>query len=331
MRSSPPSLQVVLENPAAPPNAPLVSARFPFPPFPAGWFQVAWSDELAPSAVVPLSYLGRDLVLFRGADGAARVLDAHCPHLGAHLGHGGRVEGGRLVCPFHGWCFDGDGACVAIPQASKIPPGARVGSWPVREQSGRVMVWHHPAGAPPAWELPALPELEGEWTPEERRRWVVRSCLQEMAENAVDSAHFRHLHGMGGPTTRLELDGPVMRVHSDAGMHTPRGGVATTVVSTAYGLGFGTVRFRGIVDTFLVSSATPLDEERIELRFGFRVRRLTDEDTTRGVGKAFVREVARQLEQDIPIWENKIYRDPPLLCEADGPIGAFRRWCKQFY
>jgi hypothetical protein len=51
----------------------------------------------------------------------------------------------------------------------------------------------------------------------------------------------------------------------------------------------------------------------------------------RGVGKAFVAEVTRQLEQDIPIWENKVQYEKPLLCDGDGPIGIFRRWCTQFY
>ena len=49
------------------------------------------------------------------------------------------------------------------------------------------------------------------------------------------------------------------------------------------------------------------------------------------MGKAFVAEVSRQLEEDIPIWENKIYLDRPALCDGDGPIGSFRKWCKQFY
>jgi hypothetical protein len=26
-----------------------------------------------------------------------------------------------------------------------------------------------------------------------------------------------------------------------------------------------------------------------------------------------------QVEQDIPIWENKIYLENPLLCDGDGP------------
>ena len=61
------------------------------------------------------------------------------------------------------------------------------------------------------------------------------------------------------------------------------------------------------------------------------VKKMMDADITKGVGKAFVAEVSRQLEEDIPIWENKKYVDPPALCDGDGPIGAFRKWCKQFY
>lgn len=32
---------------------------------PLGWFQVAYSDEIAPGDVKPLKYFGRDLVIFR--------------------------------------------------------------------------------------------------------------------------------------------------------------------------------------------------------------------------------------------------------------------------
>ena len=35
--------------------------------------------------------------------------------------------------------------------------------------------------------------------------------------------------------------------------------------------------------------------------------------------------------KDFPIWENKVYRERPLLCDGDGPIQAFRRWAAQFY
>ena len=93
--------------------------RFPFPAYPNGWARVALGEDLPPGGVVPLRYFGRDLVLFRTDSGEARVLDAHCPHLGAHLGHGGRVEGEGIRCPFHAWWWDGDGRCLEIPYASR--------------------------------------------------------------------------------------------------------------------------------------------------------------------------------------------------------------------
>ena len=75
--------------------------------FPRGWFLISFSDDLEAGTVVPMEYFGRDLVFFRTARGAAVVLDAHCPHLGAHLGHGGELKDDKLVCPFHAWEFDG--------------------------------------------------------------------------------------------------------------------------------------------------------------------------------------------------------------------------------
>ena len=79
----------------------VMTRRFPMPSFPVGWFQVAYSEDLDVGAVVPLHYFGQHLVLFRGEDQLG-LLDAYCPHLGAHLGHGGR-EGNSVVCPFHAW------------------------------------------------------------------------------------------------------------------------------------------------------------------------------------------------------------------------------------
>jgi 3-ketosteroid 9alpha-monooxygenase subunit A len=38
-----------------------------------------------------------------------------------------------------------------------------------------------------------------------------------------------------------------------------------------------------------------------------------------------------QVEQDIPILENKIYLENALLCDGDGPIAKYRKWFTQFY
>jgi hypothetical protein len=93
----------------------------------------------------------------------------------------------------------------------------------------------------------------------------------------------------------------------------------------------GIVRFKGIVETLNIGTTTPIDEEHCHLRFNFSIKKLGGADTTRGVGKAFVNEVKQQVEQDIPIWENKIHLSKPLLCDGDGPIAPYRRWAGQFH
>jgi len=308
-------------------------SRFPFQRYPNGWFQIADSSELRAGDVKPLRYFGRDLVLFRAETGSPHVLDAHCPHLGAHIGYGGKVEGECVRCPFHAWRFDGTGACVEVPYANKIPPKAKLAAWTVREKNGLIMLHYDARGRAPSWEIPDVPEYGSpEWTPYEHRSWRIRTHNQEMAENSCDSAHFLYLHGTQEmPITHAELDGHVLHTHSETLMKTPQGKTKGSVEVYAYGFGFTLTRFRGIVETLLVSSATTIDEEYVELRFAFTVRKLVNQDVTSTVGQAFIREVTRQLEQDIPIWENKRYVDPPLLVDGDGPIGLFRRWARQFY
>jgi phenylpropionate dioxygenase-like ring-hydroxylating dioxygenase large terminal subunit len=82
---------------------------------PTGWFQIGWSGEIPSGAVRPMRYFGQDLVAFRTAAGELKVLDAYCRHLGAHLGHGGVVADGCVVCPYHGWEWDGDGNNTRVP------------------------------------------------------------------------------------------------------------------------------------------------------------------------------------------------------------------------
>ena len=93
----------------------------PHPGFPRGWFVIAFSDELKPGQVEPLHYFDQDLVLFRTETGQAKVMDAFCPHLGAHLGYGGKVEGEGIRCPFHAWRFNGEGSATTCPTPSAFP------------------------------------------------------------------------------------------------------------------------------------------------------------------------------------------------------------------
>lgn len=307
--------------------------RFPFSATPVGWFVVAYSDELSRGAVLPISYFGSELVLFRDEEGSPHVLDAHCPHLGAHLGHGGVVEGGCLRCPFHAWRFSGEGECTSAPDARKIPPAARVRSWPVRERNGFVLVHYHPTNAAPTTEVEPMPEYgSADWTPYARRRWKIRTNIHEMVENAFDAMHFRHLHDLRNALVpEVTFDGASCRMFTETVMDTPRGLVQGTLDIRKLGLGFGTARLTGFIETLVFTTLTPIDDEYVDARFSFTVKKLPDEAATQAAGTGFIAELSRQVEQDIRIWEHKAYLERPLLGEGDKSIADFRRWARQFY
>ena len=70
------------------------------PGFPNGWYSVGWSKDLGVGDVQRIRYFDNEMVLFRTRSGKARVLDAYCAHIGAHLAEGGRVEI-RGLCSFY--------------------------------------------------------------------------------------------------------------------------------------------------------------------------------------------------------------------------------------
>ena len=316
------------------------------PPYPNGWFRVASSRDVARGAVKPLRYFGRELVVFRGEDGVARVLDAHCPHLGAHLGHGGRVEGGAVRCPFHAWLWDGDGRCLEVPYATRPPARAAVRSWPVREVNGLILVYYHARQEPPDWEIPELPEYSApDWTPyRQAHRWTIRTHAQELAENGIDTGHMPLLHRMQTRaivSEALDAKGPVL-VHRMAHTYNLfalsrllRGDVAGPLEITYYGLGCAVNRAQvrlGIDLHYLFMFLfTPVDESHVEVTGVFSMKRVVNGLVTWLLTKKAMQEGGRTIEEDIPIWENKAYRSAPLLCDGDGPIMRYRQWTRQFY
>jgi len=299
--------------------------------FPRGWFIVAWSRELEESGVRPLKYFGTDLVLFRTEDGPA-VLDAFCPHLGAHLGIGGCVEDGAIRCPFHAWRFDRQGKCVDIPYASKIPKRATLRSWPVVERNGAIFVWHCPQGSEPAWEIPIIQEYDtAEWTPwRDNCLEGVRTHPREIVENVADKAHFPVVH-----RTRVHRFENHYQDHKATqvthGTATPpQGGVDEfQIEATYYGPAFQVSHMDGVLKSILLLAHTPIDEQSLDLRFAVSLER--SGPRTEQFAEFYAENLRLGFHEDIQIWEHKVYRERPRICDGDGPIGRLRTWYRQFY
>ena len=300
---------------------------------PFGWFMVSYSDALAPGDVRPVRLFGRELVLFRTLSGQPALLDAYCPHLGAHLGHGGSVNGETLQCPFHAWRWDTAGHCAHIPYSKRIPPQASVDTWSIVEHSGRVWAWHGPDQ--PAFEIPEIPEETDEaWKLWRSDEYTIKTSVQEMSENQADIAHFYAVHGANLETYRLDakFSGPTLELRTSSA-NRERGEADDLVVDgVATGMGVSVLRY--IFDDRLVMlqvfCATPIDSETAAARQTYRIRADASEAES-AMAIKLAEFAADQFGNDIPIWENKVYRPAPMLCDGDGLISGFRRWCRQFY
>ena len=137
--------------------------------FPFGWYPIVMAKDLAVGEVKPLRYFSKDLAIWRGEDGQVRMVDAYCKHLGAHMGHGGKVHGNLLECPFHAWRYDGEeGVVKEIPYSKSIPPQVKrkcTRTWHVTEANRWVWAWYHPQDIAPLFDVVHIPETtDPEWT-----------------------------------------------------------------------------------------------------------------------------------------------------------------------
>ena len=314
-------------------------------PIPFGWYCVAFSADLQPGQVKPIKYFGKELVLFRTESGEAKVLDAYCPHLGAHLGHGGKVHGESIACPFHGWQFNGGGQCTAVPYAKNMPPKVAGGkqaiyAYPVVETNQVIWAWYHPSRIAPTFDVVTLPELSAtDWTPLQRKTWVIGTTIQETAENAADAAHFLFTHN----ATEMPKGDPVFNGHrrqaiyestvkqrNADGSYDESATRYSRVDTNNSGPGQTWQRFSGLMDTMLMGLVTPIDSETVELHFAFTQPNSASEEQ-KAIAQFTINELIYQAEQDIPIWEHKQYLETPTLCDGDGPINQYRKWFRQFY
>ncbi len=167
--------------------------KFARPDFlPEGWYWLLASKEVKRGKPLPARFAGRDFVVFRGEDNRVRALDAHCPHMGAHLCDGA-VEGNGIRCPFHRWKFDENGRCVDIPVQTETRHVAPLNSYPCEEAYGLIWLWTGDAGD--AEPLPVIPELRGRRTDWAHGNAFTKNCHPNVVMiNAIDAHHFRSVH-----------------------------------------------------------------------------------------------------------------------------------------
>ncbi|NVN44371.1 Rieske (2Fe-2S) protein [Asaia siamensis] len=140
---------------------------------------VALSMDVAFGDVVPVRHEGQELVLWRDEEGVVHGWEDRCPHRGVRLSLG-FIRNNRLACLYHGWQFDHEGRCRAIPAHPALNPPStiRTQSFHVEEKAG--LIW---VALDSSENRPLVPPAEGDW--HGVRSLAIRVKLSELREALV--------------------------------------------------------------------------------------------------------------------------------------------------
>jgi phenylpropionate dioxygenase-like ring-hydroxylating dioxygenase large terminal subunit len=177
------------------------------------WYPAAWSHEIE-RALAARTSCGRDIVLYRRADGAVAALEDACWHRLLPLSMG-RLIGDQIVCGYHGLVFNSAGRCTHMPAQKTINPSACVRAYPVVERHRLIWVWPgDPALADPA----AMPDLHWndgqEWKGEGGTFYSLKCDYRLVVDNLMDLTHETYVHA-GSIGDDAILDTPFEVTHTD--------------------------------------------------------------------------------------------------------------------
>lgn len=199
------------------------------------WYPVEYSRAIKVGQVVEVVFWRRSVALFRGEDGQLRAVENRCAHRQLKLSIG-QVKGCNVVCPYHGWEYDGGGKLCKVPHElfGKQLPNVTLRHYPVQERHGLAWVFFGEAHRASEVPMPHIPELEG---PRPWAKLLVdftwKAHHSMIIDNVSDFTH-AYLHRKFRPFTDSTLtdlrvegdsvhvaydtkvaDGPLMRIFVD--------------------------------------------------------------------------------------------------------------------
>lgn len=169
------------------------------PQYAHDWFSPLRSSDVVPGKITNFEFMGNKLIAFRDSAGKVVVLDAQCPHFGAHRGIGGKIVDDCVRCPFHGLHFDSHGQCVKgdFVKDAKHLRHVRSAPWTVHELAASIFIWHGSDRTRPDRPLRFTePGFFDGWSPPVTNagRRLAPTNVFFPTENIIDIQHFYAVH-----------------------------------------------------------------------------------------------------------------------------------------
>lgn len=341
----------------------------PPPQYVHDWFSPLRSSEVVAGKITNFTFMGNELIAFRDEAGKVVVLDAQCPHFGAHRGVGGRVEAGCVRCPFHGLHFDKEGQCVKgdfIADPSQLRH-LKTTPWIVEELAASIFIWHgSDRSRPDRPLLLAEPGMFDGWSAPVTNagRRLAPTNIFFPTENIIDiqhfyAVHFWELHSIerhpaedddGSFSAIMQMTwtafaqnpSPLIRklgkayssdFHFDVRVYGPGIALAISTLSPEQG-------GLGVMNIILI---TPVNETDCHIRVVTLVKNTIEHPVNKlarrllGVGledllsRVFLAIATKDFDGDEMIWTNRRFLPNPKPLREDGPFIAYRKWGEKFW
>lgn len=160
-----------------------------------GWYVIARSAEIKKGKPVSKTIMEFPLVVWRKSNGEVNVLTDRCLHRNAPLSEG-KVVHDCVVCPYHGWAFNGDGQCTEIPSegpnTDRIPKH-KIESFPVIERYDLIWVWMG-LDTEPNIEPFEMPQFSGKGWNNYYMETDFEHGITDLVENFMDVPHTVFVH-----------------------------------------------------------------------------------------------------------------------------------------
>lgn len=297
-----------------------------------GWYQVAFTTELT-QELTPVNIGNRMLVLAQTANGL-KAYDAACPHRGANLAYGGRIERGTIVCPFHGYRI-GMGRCGITAERGFF----------VREYSVLVVGESVFVRLSDEYEngfAAALRELQTNHKFYAGFTRILKVSNELVIENGFDAQHFKIVHGVFNQPELVIKPSESGELRAEGFFEYPKLGMATSGVFETQRVPF---KARAISPGLIISSlegadpytvitgATPTTHQhecRVWVSVAVPVAHEGDEPNPQLV-KILIEQSAVGIEKDSVVWEHLVYNTPTRLTSKDTAVAEYQAFCRNFY
>jgi len=337
------------------------------PQYAHDWFSPLRSTEVPAGKVTNFEFMGNELIAFRDEHGDVVVLDAHCPHFGAHMGHGGEAIDGCVRCPFHGLHYDKTGQCIKgdfVQDTTKLRH-VKTQPWTVRETAASIFLWHGPDRAKPGRPFPIADDYFDGWTAPvtNQGRLLKPTQLFYPTENIVDIQHFYAIHGWqlnhvirapaadddGRFSAILDMTWTLMAQSKSPVLRRLGKLVKSTYVFNVAvagpGIAFSEVEIHdsGGLKVRNIILITPTNKTDCRIRVVASVRKgyggKLNAAARRVLGLGFEDALSRVLcevatkdfDGDEMVWTHRKFLERPRVLSEDGPVVEYRKWCQQFW